>query len=41
MAEEAVEKSEGISLWIALLDNNVKKGATKRQVDNLLKITPQ
>ncbi|RFU33961.1 hypothetical protein B7463_g2385, partial [Scytalidium lignicola] len=40
MAEEAVEKSEGMFLWIALLDKNVKKGATKKQVDKLLKTTP-
>lgn len=40
MAGKAVEKSEGMFLWIALLDKNLSSGATKREVEVLLSETP-
>ena len=40
IADEAVKKSEGMFLWIALLDKNLEEGATKREVETLLSETP-
>ncbi|OTA03675.1 hypothetical protein A9Z42_0041760 [Trichoderma parareesei] len=40
IAGRAVEKSEGMFLWIALLDKRLHAGATKKQVDKLLLDTP-
>lgn len=40
IAGRAVEKSEGMFLWIALLDKRLQAGATKKQVDKLLLDTP-
>ncbi|PNP52966.1 hypothetical protein THARTR1_06481 [Trichoderma harzianum] len=40
MAGKAVEKSEGMFLWIALLDRRLWSGATKREVEALLSETP-
>jgi len=40
MADKAVEKSEGMFLWIALLDKNLREGATRWEVNKLLEETP-
>lgn len=40
MAGKAAEKSEGMFLWIALLDKRLSEGATKREVKKLLSETP-
>jgi ankyrin repeat protein len=40
VADKAVEKSEGMFLWIALLDKRLRAGATKREVEKLLSETP-
>ena len=40
MAETAAEKSEGMFLWIHLLDKKLRNGATKRQLDKLISETP-
>ncbi|KAI1821320.1 hypothetical protein F4861DRAFT_477153 [Xylaria intraflava] len=40
MADEAVGKSEGMFLWIALLDRNLPEGATIKQAKTLVNKTP-
>lgn len=41
MADEAVEKSDGMFLWIYLIDKKLGKGATTRRVKDLVKKTPR
>lgn len=40
MADDAADKSDGMFLWIALLNNNLQEGATLQAVEDLLKETP-
>ena len=41
MADRASTKSEGMFLWLHLLNDEIKRGATKRQLDRLLSEMPR